>query len=122
MSMVSSMAVVALHQLVMFIVDKVVEEDRRMLLTNELQSITLPVWTTQALSSAACDAFAIFKDLCLFGNGERPQFIQLKYLPKTFALKLIESVLMNYHKLFHKVCLSPFTHLRPVCQLLSSNY
>jgi hypothetical protein len=77
-----------------------------MLLANELQSITLPDGTTQALGSAERDAFAIFEDLCLLGNGERPQFLQLEYLHKTFVLELIESVLMNYHELFHKVCLS----------------
>lgn len=91
----------------MFVVDKVVEEDRRMLLANELESITLPDGTTQALGPAARDAFAIFEDLCLLGNGERPQFLQLEYLHKTFALELIESVLTNYHELFRKVCPSP---------------
>jgi hypothetical protein len=102
---VSSTVAAALRQLVMFVVDKVVEEHRCMLLANELQSITLPDWTTQALVSAARDAFAIFEDLCLLGNGERPRFVQLEYLHKTFALELIESVLMNYHELLHKVCL-----------------
>jgi hypothetical protein len=91
----------------MFIVDKVVEEDRRALLANELESITLPDGTTPALGPAARDPFAIFEDLCLLGNGERPQFLQLEYLHKTFARDdLIESVLTNYHELFRKVCLS----------------
>ena len=82
------------------------EEGRRMLLANELESITLPNGTTQALGPAARDAFAIFEDLCLLGNGERPQFLQLEYLHKTFALELIESVLTNYHQLFCRVRLS----------------
>ena len=42
-----------------------------------------------------CDAFTIFEDLCLLDNGKQPQFLQLEYLHKTFALKLIKSVLMN---------------------------
>lgn len=87
----------------MFVVDKVVEEDRRLLNTDELESITLPDGTIQTLGPAARDAFAIFEDLCLLGNGERPQFLQLEYLHKTFALELIESVLTNYHDLFRKV-------------------
>jgi hypothetical protein len=33
----------------MFIVDKVVQDDRRMLFANELESITLPDWSTQAI-------------------------------------------------------------------------
>ncbi len=105
-AVVSSTAAATLRQLVMFVVDKVVEEDRRMLLANELESITLPDRTTQALGPAARDAFAIFEDFCLLGNGERPQFLQLEYLHKTFALELIESVLTNYHELFRKVCFS----------------
>ncbi len=102
--MVSSTAAATLRQLVMFVVDKVVEEDRRMLLANELESITLSDGTTRALGPAARDAFAVFEDLCLLCNGERPQFLELEYLHKTFALELIESVLTNYHELFHKVC------------------
>ena len=87
----------------MFIINKIVEEDHRMLLANELESITLPNGTTQALAPAVRDAFAIFEDLCLLGNGEHPQFLQPEYLHKTFALELIESVLTNYHQLFRKV-------------------
>ena len=52
------------------------------------------------------DAFSISCGLCLFGNGERPQLLQLKYLDKTFTLEPIESVLTNYHQLLRKVCLS----------------
>ena len=37
---------------------QVVEEDRRMLLTNELESIALPDGTTQTLDPAAPDTFA----------------------------------------------------------------
>ena len=99
----SSTAAATLRQLVMFVVDKVVEEDRRLLLANELESVTLPDGNTQTLGPAARDIFAILEDLCLLGNGERPQFLQLDHLHKTFALELIESVLTNYHNLFRKV-------------------
>ena len=112
-AVVSSTAAATLRQLVMFVVDKVVEEDRRMLLANELESITFPDGTTQTLGPAARDAFAVFEDLCLLGNGERPQFLQLEYLHKTFALELIESVLTNYHELFRKVRFS--TSIRGLC-------
>jgi hypothetical protein len=97
----------------MFVVDKVVEEDRRLLHANELEPITLPDGTIQTLGPATRDAFAIFEDLCLLGNGEQPQFLQLEYLHKTFALELIESVLTNYHDLFRKVRVIPpvFAHV-----------
>jgi Guanine nucleotide exchange factor in Golgi transport N-terminal len=105
------------------IVDKVVEEDRHMLLANELESRTLPDGTTQALSPTARVAFAIFEDLCLLGNGEHPQFLQLEYLHKTFTLELIKSVVLTkLPRTLRKMSLLPFTHPRPVYQQLSSNH
>ena len=84
----SSTVTTTLGQLIMFVFDnlKAVEEDHRLLLASELESITLPGGTMLSLGPAACDAFAIFEDLCLLGNGERQQFLQLGYLHKTFAL------------------------------------
>ena len=90
----------------MLVVDKVVEEARHMLLPNELQSMSLPDGMTQAPGLTTRDAFAISEDLCLLGNGERPQSLQLEYPHKTCAVELIESILTNYHELFRKVCLS----------------
>jgi hypothetical protein len=47
----------------MFIVDKIVEEGRRMLLTNELESITLLDRMTQALDpGTARGVFAFFEE------------------------------------------------------------
>jgi len=86
-AVVSSTGVATLRQLVMFVVDKVVEEDRWLLLADKLESITLPNGATQALGPAARDAFAVFEDLCLLENGERPQFLELEHLHKTFALE-----------------------------------
>jgi hypothetical protein len=51
--------------MVMFVISKVVDEDRRMLLSNELESITLPNRLTRALGLAACNAFGIFEDLSI---------------------------------------------------------
>ena len=67
----------------------------------------LSVTMTQALRPTAQGAFAIFE------GGERPRFIQLERLHKTFvALELITSVLTNYNQLFCKVCLSSFLPIR----------
>ncbi|KAI0338792.1 hypothetical protein BDW22DRAFT_1362507 [Trametopsis cervina] len=102
-AVVSSTAAATLRQLVMFVVDKVVEEDRRDELTpDQLLEITLPNGHTKAMGPSAQDAFAIFEDLCLLANSERPHFLKLESLRKTFALELIESVLTNYHDLFRK--------------------
>ncbi|KAI0048499.1 hypothetical protein FA95DRAFT_1517415 [Auriscalpium vulgare] len=97
---VSSTAAATLRQLVMFVVDKVVEEDRSDNVPRE--DTRLPDGSTKPLGPAALDAFAIFQDLCMLGNGEKPLFLKLEYLHKTFALELIESVLTNYHDLFRK--------------------
>jgi len=83
----SSMPALTLRQLAMFVVDKAIKEDRHLLLASKLVSITHPDGTTQSLGPAARDSLSIFGDLCLLGNGERPQFLQLH---KTFALGLIE--------------------------------
>lgn len=103
-AVVSSTAAATLRQLVMFVVDKVVDEDRKdNLESGDLRDVTLPNATTKPLGSSARDAFAVFEDLCLLANSERPKFLKLESLRKTFSLELIESVLTNYHELFRKV-------------------
>ena len=47
------------------------------------------------------------------GNRERQQIPQVE---------LVESILMNYHQPFRKVCLLQFTYPRPVYQQLSSSH
>src|SRR5580698_9269714 len=59
-AVLSSTTAVTLRQSATFVIDKLVEEDRRMLLTNEPESMPLPDGTTQALGR---DAFSIFEDL-----------------------------------------------------------
>lgn len=102
--MVSSTAAATLRQLVMFVVDKMVEEDKQISVDLKLvEHVTLPDGTTAALGPFARDAYSVFEDLCLLANLEQPHFLNLEYLHKTFALELIESVLTNYHELFRKV-------------------
>ncbi|KIJ91398.1 hypothetical protein K443DRAFT_115078 [Laccaria amethystina LaAM-08-1] len=105
-AVVSSTAAATLRQLVMFVVDKMVLEDRLMenddLPPSQLFDIQLPDGTTKSLGPSARDAFSVFEDLCLLANSETPHFLKLEFLHKTFALELIESVLTNYHALFRK--------------------
>ncbi|EMD41098.1 hypothetical protein CERSUDRAFT_111675 [Gelatoporia subvermispora B] len=102
-AVVSSTAAATLRQLVMFIFDKVVDEDRRAdLEAGSLIEVTLPNGSTKSLGPSAQDTFAVFEDLCLLANSERPRFLKLEFLRKTFALELIESVLTNYYDLFRK--------------------
>ncbi|KAF9222197.1 hypothetical protein BS17DRAFT_195192 [Gyrodon lividus] len=102
-AVVSSTAAATLRQLVMFVVDKMVDEDGRDAVDSELMSeVTLPDGSTATLGPYARDAYSVFEDLCLLANSEKPHFLNLEYLHKTFALELIESVLTNYHDLFRK--------------------
>ncbi|OCH93573.1 hypothetical protein OBBRIDRAFT_885401 [Obba rivulosa] len=102
-AVVSSTAAATLRQLVMFIFDKVVDEDRRGDVPEEaLEEISLPNGSKKYLGPSAQDTFAVFEDLCLLANSERPRFLKLEFLRKTFALELIESVLTNYYDLFRK--------------------
>ena len=105
-AVVSSTAAATLRQLVMFVVDKVVDEDRRDdLQPEDLTKTTLPNGTSKALGPSARDAFAVFEDLCLLASSEKSNFLKLDFLNKTFALELIENVSTNYHALFQKVSL-----------------
>ena len=65
----SSTATMMLRQLVMFIIDKIFEEDRQILLASKLELITLPDGMTQLLGPAVCDMSTIFKDVCLSRNS-----------------------------------------------------
>ena len=106
-AVVSSTAAATLRQIVMFIVDKVVDEDRRdNLNASDRTDIDLPDGTSKALGPSSLDAFLVIQDLCLLANAEKPHFLRLGSLPKTFALELIESVLTNYHDLFRQVSTS----------------
>ena len=106
-AVVSSTAAATLRQLVMFVVDKMDVEDRVSedgdMQNLQLTEVQLPDGSVKKLGPSALDAFSVFEDLCLLANSEKPHFLKLEFLHKTFALELIESVLTNYHQLFRKV-------------------
>ncbi|KAF4587994.1 hypothetical protein EYR38_009955 [Pleurotus pulmonarius] len=95
-AVVSSTAAATLRQLVMFIVDKMVDEDQKGSSAATIPT-HLPDGSTKSLAPSARDAFSVFEDLCLLANSEKPNFLKLESLHKTFALELIESVLTNSH-------------------------
>jgi seryl-tRNA synthetase len=104
---VSSTVAATLRQLVMFVVNKMVEEGKQDSVDPKLlEDVTLPDGTMAALGPFAQDTYAVFKDLCLLANLERPHFLNREYLHKMFTLELIISVLTNYHELFRKVYMS----------------
>lgn len=108
-AVVSSTAAATLRQLVMFIFEKMVHEDRLESKDSvEMSEARLPDGSTRALGPCAKDAFSVFEDLCLLANSEKPHSLKLDYLHKTFALELIESVLTNYHELFRTASCSSY--------------
>ncbi|EEB06007.2 guanyl-nucleotide exchange factor [Schizosaccharomyces japonicus yFS275] len=46
------------------------------------------------------DALSIFKDICLLVDGQKPVFLSIDYLPQTFGLELLESILDNHKRIF----------------------
>ncbi|KAL4066352.1 hypothetical protein V8B97DRAFT_2111374 [Scleroderma yunnanense] len=102
-AVVSSTAAATLRQLVMFVFDKMADEDRRESVPDDaMTEVNLPNGSTTSLGPYATDAYSVFEDLCLLANAEKPHFLLLDYLHKTFALELIESVLTNYYDLFRQ--------------------
>jgi hypothetical protein len=96
----------------MFVVDKMVLEDQISesdeTPSSKLTDVQLPDGSITKLGPSAKDTFSVFEDLCLLANSEKPRFLKLDFLYKTFALELIESVLTNYHELFSKVRIVSF--------------
>lgn len=106
----------------MFVVDKMVVEDRQEDVDEgSLAEVRLPDGATKKLGPSSKDAYSVLEDLCLLASSERPYFLKLESLQKTFALELIESVLTNYHDLFRAVSLgSPRVLVQLLLTLLSS--
>ena len=69
-AVVSSTAAATLRQLVMFIIDKVVDEDKKELLKpNEYTETVLPDGTHKNLGPSALDAYSVVEDLCLLATA-----------------------------------------------------
>jgi hypothetical protein len=79
----------------------------------------LPCFSLHESRTAVASSTAVVT-LCQFGHVcHRRNSYQLEYVHKAFTLKLIESILTDYHLLFCKMC--PSFPLPIVCQQLSSD-
>ncbi|KAJ9266230.1 hypothetical protein DTO021C3_5749 [Paecilomyces variotii] len=97
---VSNTAAATLQQLVISAFDKVVDEDRKP--PGSIPTVIVRVEGEQlTIGLAAYDALRILDDLCRLVEGERADFLQVKSLPATFVLELIEGILSNSGRLFH---------------------
>lgn len=87
-SHVKNAAVAIVRQLVIWLFEQVAEEDAH---------------SAGDERPFAADAFAIFQDICLLLNDEKPQVLALDSVDKSFALELVESVLAFHSLIFRHV-------------------
>ncbi|KAG0043279.1 hypothetical protein BGZ83_011637 [Gryganskiella cystojenkinii] len=106
---VNNTAAATLRQLVIYIFEKVGDEDQKLQGTeNPVQDnkeededdITSDFNRGNHLAPCAKDAYLLFQDLCLLTNSEHARFLRLNNISRTFGLELIESVLTNHFHLF----------------------
>ncbi|KAF9934507.1 hypothetical protein FBU30_001648 [Linnemannia zychae] len=129
---VNNTAAATLRQLVIYIFEKVGDEDiAKQKSANESQEAKTSESQDQLDSSqdneeqlgpCALDAYLLFQDLCLLTNSEQARFLSLGSLSRTFGLELIESVLTNHFHLFkqHKEFASLLRER--VCPLIIKNF
>jgi len=115
----SSTAAATLRQLVVFVVDRVIEEDRRMLLTNELKSITLP---TQAFRFRRVRHVLYLRGLCLSVRRASAN-PTARVPPQDGSFRADQERTHEIPRTLPQgVSLLLFTHPRPIYRQLSSNY
>ncbi|KAF9434872.1 hypothetical protein BGZ76_007272, partial [Entomortierella beljakovae] len=127
---VNNTAAATLRQLVIYIFEKVGDEDQRLQESGKKSSVEdeiKPVLTSEQgyeeqLGPCALDAYLLFQDLCHLTNSEHAHFLKLGSISRTFGLELIESVLTNHFHLFkeHKDFASLLR--QRVCPLIIKNF
>ncbi|KAF9162591.1 hypothetical protein DFQ26_003405 [Actinomortierella ambigua] len=121
---VNNTAAATLRQLVIYIFDKVGEEDRELAQKGEPKALELgeDFSPEDQLEPCAKDAYLLFQDLCLLTNSEQARFLKLASLSKTFGLELIESVLTNHFHLFKQHTEFASLLRERVCPLIIKNF
>ncbi|KAK3844406.1 MAG: hypothetical protein J3R72DRAFT_382422 [Linnemannia gamsii] len=129
---VNNTAAATLRQLVIYIFEKVGDEDiAKQKSASEPQEqakgetqdqVDCTQDNEEQLGPCALDAYLLFQDLCLLTNSEQARFLNLGSISRTFGLELIESVLTNHFHLFkqHKEFASLLRER--VCPLIIKNF
>ncbi|GMM35480.1 Mon2 protein [Saccharomycopsis crataegensis] len=96
-------AAATLQQLIIFIFDKVSNEDK-LDDSHVIKSHPVKVDNDEKIlvSDNVYDCYRIFDDLCSLIEHHKPCFLQFSYLTETFLLELIESILNNFTSVFIK--------------------
>ncbi|KAF9973368.1 hypothetical protein BGZ73_003400 [Actinomortierella ambigua] len=121
---VNNTAAATLRQLVIYIFDKVGEEDRELAQQGgpKVVESSEEVSPEEQLEPCAKDAYLLFQDLCMLTNSEPAKFLKLASLSKTFGLELIESVLTNHFHLFKEHAEFALLLRERVCPLIIKNF
>ncbi|KAG0202741.1 hypothetical protein BGX28_004846 [Mortierella sp. GBA30] len=131
---VNNTAAATLRQLVIYIFEKVSDEDsskQRPESDSEIQGkqTSHPELkenteenTEEQLRPCALDAYLLFQDLCLLTNSEPARFLKLTSISRTFGLELIESVLTNHFHLFKQHTEFASLLRERVCPLIIKNF
>ncbi|KAF9581340.1 hypothetical protein BGW38_001685 [Lunasporangiospora selenospora] len=129
---VNNTAAATLRQLVIYIFDKVGEEDIRLEESRkassaqsgdaERPSSEISTEVDGHMEPCAFDAYQLFQDLCLLTNSEQARFLKLGSISRTFGLELIESVLTNHFHLFKQHTELASLLRERVCPLIIKNF
>ncbi|KAF9574751.1 hypothetical protein EC968_005537 [Mortierella alpina] len=129
---VNNTAAATLRQLVIYIFEKVGDEDlEKQKSENDSQIHEKPEGqgqvvreqdTEEQLGPCALDAYLLFQDLCLLTNSEHARFLKLSSISRTFGLELIESVLTNHFHLFKEHTEFASLLRERVCPLIIKNF
>ncbi|KAG0303002.1 hypothetical protein BGZ98_007064 [Dissophora globulifera] len=141
---VNNTAAATLRQLVIYIFEKVGDEDstKREQEKNaspssssttqtqtqdkekddDTDTLTSEQVNEEQLGPCALDAYLLFQDLCLLTNSEPARFLRLNNISRTFGLELIESVLTNHFHLFKEHREFASLLRERVCPLIIKNF
>ncbi|KAG9321660.1 hypothetical protein KVV02_007459 [Mortierella alpina] len=129
---VNNTAAATLRQLVIYIFEKVGDEDlekQKSEKDSQIQEkpegqgqVVREQDTEEQLGPCALDAYLLFQDLCLLTNSEHARFLKLSSISRTFGLELIESVLTNHFHLFKQHTEFASLLRERVCPLIIKNF
>ncbi|KAF9950982.1 hypothetical protein BGZ70_001157 [Mortierella alpina] len=129
---VNNTAAATLRQLVIYIFEKVGDEDLEKQKSEKDSQIQEKAegqgqavreqGAEEQLGPCALDAYLLFQDLCLLTNSEHARFLKLSSISRTFGLELIESVLTNHFHLFKQHTEFASLLRERVCPLIIKNF
>ncbi|KAJ3356238.1 Endocytosis and vacuole integrity protein [Allomyces javanicus] len=122
--LVSNTAAATLRQLVIFLFEKVSQEDGlEESVAADLGRVKLAPSSIESLRPCARDAFLVFQDLCHLASGTTDAtFLGIGAVPKPFVLELLESILANNSHVFARHIELAHALSQSVCPLVIKTF